>query len=151
MKYYSSNSNLKKHKKSIHDLSFLTKNHYFLLEAIKELNVYKCPNCNQQFKDRSNYHKHMKTHENIYYECSKCDKFYKCKQNLNQHFKTHDKPYLATCSKCNKVLATNTSLKKHMKKMHQIIKFDHFCCTCLHFFHTQILFKVLHFTFPSEY
>ena len=59
-KYFSSNSNLKKHMNLVHDLSFFTQNHYFLLEAIKEVSDYKCPNCNKQFKDRSNYHKHMK-------------------------------------------------------------------------------------------
>ena len=101
----------------VHDLSFFTQNHYFLLEAIKEVSEYKCPNCNKQFKDRSNYHKHMKLYETTKYSCDKCDKSYTAKGNLNQYIKTHDIPEIATCSKCKKVFATITSYKIHMKNV----------------------------------
>ena len=88
----------------VHDLSFFTQNHYFLLEAIKEVNDYKCPNCSKQFKDRSNYHKHMKLYENIRYSCNKCDRSYTVKHNLNQHIKTHDIQEEGTCSKQGRIL-----------------------------------------------
>ena len=93
-------------------------------QAIKEVSDYKCPNCNKQFKDRSNYHKHMKLYETTKYSCDKCDKSYTVKGNLNQHIKTHDIPEVATCSKCNKVFATITSFKIHMKNVHSESKED---------------------------
>ena len=43
------NSNLKKHRKLIHDLHFLTQNHFFLLEAIKEVDEYKLNQWNVSF------------------------------------------------------------------------------------------------------
>ena len=59
LKSFSTLGNLKKHKNTVHDMSFFTGKH-FLLPNIDNNNKYLCPNCDKSFKNKQNLKKPQK-------------------------------------------------------------------------------------------
>lgn len=76
---------LKKHKnKEIHD-------------------VYKCDNCQKEFRTKSLLRRHINLHASVKrYSCSKCSKMYSRADQLQAHLKTHDSVKLYICKDCGK-------------------------------------------------
>ena len=127
----------------------------------REVNSYSCEVCNKNFKVKSYFIEHMKTHD-ISFDCNLCDKKYPLKRNLKKHImRTHQKSKYSCdfckkdfaskdkcnmhmtrchvddplpCTKCDAVFVSNKDLKKHFNKNHSISQ----CDVCLKEFQSMI-------------
>ena len=117
LKQFSNKSNLKRHTNIVHDVSFLTQNHFFL-KMLEETKSYNCPHCEKEFNSRTNLSKHVLIHEENSYACSQCDLVYQNKFSLYRHKKVHDNPDIGLCNECNKRLSSKEKLKEHIKALH---------------------------------
>ena len=45
-----------------------------IAEELEKINT--CDRCDKTFKDKSNFNKHILTHENVQYSCNYCDQQY---------------------------------------------------------------------------
>ena len=63
------------------------KDHFFLKE---EKRSYVCPTCLKTCNDKSNFNRHISTHNNNVYACNQCEKTYEFKPSLLRHQKTHE-------------------------------------------------------------
>ena len=102
--------------KSVHEGDFLMKDHFFLKE---EKRSYVCPTCLKTCNDKSNFNRHLSTHNNNVYACNQCEKMYEFKPSLLRHQKTHENPELFSCKKCSKILSSKSRLSNHMQVFHE--------------------------------
>ncbi|XP_030756730.1 zinc finger protein 664-like [Sitophilus oryzae] len=89
---------------------------------------FKC--CHEEFKTKSQYLAHIKSHGVSFkkFTCLACDKKYSSQFELDIHFRKHsgEKPF--SCSLCEKMFTDKRNLKKH-EKIH-IGKKNHECLVC---------------------
>ncbi|CAL9699849.1 unnamed protein product [Knipowitschia caucasica] len=100
------------------------KNH----KSLHEPGVVCCPFCDKQFKHKSLYLSHIKSHKNSSkritgvqksFACSDCGSVFKRKNHLKRHILRHRKESNGeyyTCSTCGQTFAFSEDLKRHMKK-----------------------------------
>ena len=71
-----------------------------------------CNNCGIIFKDKSDYHKHMRSH-NIY-ECPECGRHCQKKSHLDEHLLVHRGVNLYKCPKCDWGFRRKDKRNRHM-------------------------------------
>ncbi|XP_052233490.1 uncharacterized protein LOC127846353 isoform X3 [Dreissena polymorpha] len=85
----------------------------------KNAQVYTCPECNKQFKQRGNLRSHMFSHsEERKFACDICLKSFKYPDQLSRHKLEHRSTVKFSCIICNKNFFRNTELKKHIELYH---------------------------------
>ena len=99
---------LKQHEKIYHEDKYKER-----LE--KEAIIYICDICSRTYKRESDYHKHVKKHEEFKgFVCSSCDKTFALRHSLNKHLITHDISRWFRCELCPKIFSRKDSLKIHL-------------------------------------
>uniref|UniRef100_A0A8C9A065 Zinc finger protein 597 n=1 Tax=Prolemur simus TaxID=1328070 RepID=A0A8C9A065_PROSS len=79
-------------------------------------NVYKCPDCDQNFSDKSYLVLHQKFHlREKKHKCGDCGKIFSHRANLRAHIRIHtgERPY--KCIRCCAKFRQRSSLSRHMK------------------------------------
>ena len=144
-KSFFNKSDLKKHKKSLHDgvtyackicqRSYSWKEnlnaHMKTTHKIGKIKEFKCIPCDLEYSNHTGlrFHK-LSKHDGIQHQCTKCDKTFSLKINLNHHFKRlHEEQLkLIHCILCKKSFKSNGDLKKHIECVHERVKFK--CEAC---------------------
>lgn len=62
------------------EVDFFVNKHFLLAEEQEKINT--CDRCDTTFKNKSNFNKHILTHENVQYSCNYCDQQYRNKKLL---------------------------------------------------------------------
>lgn len=86
-----------------------------------ELILYKCNDCNKEFKSKTSLRQHSEIHIQFEkpYKCSDCDKQFAFPDNLRRHSYIHfgNRKRTFVCDVCNKRFKHSTSLTYH-KRIH---------------------------------
>uniref|UniRef100_A0A1Q3F3C3 C2H2-type domain-containing protein n=1 Tax=Culex tarsalis TaxID=7177 RepID=A0A1Q3F3C3_CULTA len=83
---------------------------------MSEQKPYKCPQCQNAFKDKVGLRSHIRIHSSVKrYKCQFCEMRFHQRGNLKAHERIHvgAKPYL--CPHCGKGFAENGNLKNHIR------------------------------------
>ena len=83
-----------------------------LLNTSNADKLYQCNQCNKSFSDKSDFTKHLKSHQSKYYlyHCIHCDKAFTHKGSLIRHQKIHNGEKSYQYSQCDKAFAKNMGL-----------------------------------------
>ena len=74
----------------------------------------KCRDCEQEFIDKGNLIRHIKTNHPRFYNCKRCGESFAASWNLEKHMKSHDNVKLFKCNICEKDFVMKWRLEKHV-------------------------------------
>lgn len=84
-----------------------------------------CEFCGKGFHQKGNYKNHKLTHgSNKAFKCNVCNKAFHQIYNLTFHMHTHNEKKPFMCKVCGKGFCRNFDLKKHLRKLHDILKYN---------------------------
>lgn len=102
----------------------------------------RCETCGANFRSRSEYNKHIKSHAKYRYQCSLCSRWFEKRYQLNVHHKTHSGVKSFKCTLCERRYTTQINLDRHIRIIHKRER-QHTCSTCQQTF-TQLASLRLH-------
>lgn len=88
-----------------------------------------CETCGANFRIKSQYKKHIKSHAKYRYQCSVCSRWFEKRYQLNVHHKTHNGVKSFKCSFCERCYISQTNLDRHVRVIHKKER-QHTCSTC---------------------
>ena len=118
-KHFTKKESLKRHNKNVHNLDFLTQNHFFLSTLLKDEKEYSCPNCEKSFNQKGNLMQHLETYNTKKYSCDQCEQIYENRRSLQRHMSVHNNPELTYCVECSKTFASTERLMYHYNSFHK--------------------------------
>ncbi|XP_032243109.2 MDS1 and EVI1 complex locus protein EVI1-B [Nematostella vectensis] len=140
-KAYTSDANLKAHKRSVHCIekkhkceecgkAFARKDklkrHQLIHIPYPNRPVFPCPfrshtGCTSTFYREDKLKRHLFTHSKEKpYKCQECGKGFARRDNMNDHIKTHTKEFSHICPLCDRGFLGPAKIKKHLKSVHEI-------------------------------
>ena len=73
--------------------------------------------CSRGFKNKGDFNRHMRSHEDIWFKCDSCTYKNKDKRNGDSHMRTHQEKGIGLehnhCEHCGKAMWFSTQLKRH--------------------------------------
>lgn len=84
-----------------------------MLDHVKEVHIFKCPQCTKSFDSKEKLNEHVLWHKNCIRQCQYCDHKASIKE-LKAHYKNvHQKTF--RCSVCHEMFATRQEMDEHIK------------------------------------
>lgn len=89
----------------------------------------RCETCGANFLLKSQYNKHIKSHDKYRYQCSVCSRWFEKRYQLNVHHKIHSGVKAFKCSSCGRCYTSQINLDRHIRVIHKQER-QHTCSTC---------------------
>ncbi len=97
------------------DYTHHLKTHLNDQDKVRNINIFKCKECDRKFLDEFFLNKHMKTHRMV--QCHVCNKMCDSDYALTRHMHTH---FNIKCPRCELVFDSNAKLSRHLK-IHKVL------------------------------